>query len=472
MCSKSLASSTCSNLNDIMRLDDINIRRWLAAAFAMIAILATGQPSSDTISAPKNQLSVDVQFLGRGEARYGGMPAAPIAQDEEVTEIESDKVPTSNFLLSRMRLPINFERDWLEVRVTPQHSGVWGQEGKGAFNLYETWVKMTTRFGMFAQVGRVALDYDDERIIGSDDWAMASSSHDILRLGYEGHGHKVHAILAYNQNSNVMINGGSIYRDGAQPYKTMQTVWYHYDLPRLPLGASLLFMNIGMQSALDDNPNRTWFQHLAGGYLSFQPAHWKAEASYYNQFGKNENGVKIKAWMTSAKLTYMPSLRFNVTAGYDYLSGDKYFAVPTGHNIGMVHHDVIKGFSTVYGSHHKFYGAMDFFYVSAYHHGFTPGLQNAYIGGTYSPLKNLMLNASYHYLAIATDLKDMDKTLGHEIEFQAAYAISRDMNVSAGASFMWGGDTMERLKRSTTNNSLRWGYITLVVNPRIFTTKW
>ncbi|MBQ1585326.1 MAG: hypothetical protein II078_09700, partial [Muribaculaceae bacterium] len=70
------------------------------------------------------------------------------------------------------------------------------------------------------------------------------------------------------------------------------------------------------------------------------------------------------------------------------------------------------------------------------------------------------------------DLEDMDKTLGHEIEFQAAYSISRDVNVSAGASFMWGGDTMERLKRSSKKTSLRWGFITLSVNPRIFTARW
>lgn len=168
----------------------------------------------------------------------------------------------------------------------------------------------------------------------------------------------------------------------------------------------------------------------------------------------------------------MPSPKFNVTVGYDYLSGDKYFAVPTGHNVGMVHHDVIKGFNTVYGSHHKFYGAMDFFYVSAYHDGFTPGLQNAYIGSAYSPVKNLLLNASYHYFATATDLEDMKKTLGHMIEFQAGYAISHDVRVAAGASFMWGSETMERLKRSSTKTNMRWGWITLSVNPRIFSTKW
>ena len=218
-----------------MRFKHISIRRWLLAAVAVPALLAAGQPATDSVPVQPNQLTVDLQFLGRGEARYGGMPAA-VQVDEYGFQIENDEVPTSNFVLSRTRLPINFKRDWLEARVTPQHSGLWGQAGKGAFNLYETWVKMNTRFGMFAQVGRVALNYDDERIIGSDDWAMASSSHDVLRLGYEGHGHKAHVILAYNQNADVMVYGGSVYVDGAQPYKTMQTAWYHYDLPRVPLG--------------------------------------------------------------------------------------------------------------------------------------------------------------------------------------------------------------------------------------------
>ena len=172
------------------------IRRWLLAVIATPALLLTAQPSNDTIPPAINEFSVDLQFLGRGEARYGGLPEEPIEVDEEGYEVDNGKVPRSNFLLSRTRLPINFKRDWLEARVTPQHTGVWGQAGKGAFNLHETWVKMTARFGMFAQVGRVALNYDDERIIGSDDWAMASASHDILRLGYEGHGHKAHIILA------------------------------------------------------------------------------------------------------------------------------------------------------------------------------------------------------------------------------------------------------------------------------------
>ena len=436
------------------------------AAFAIPALVVSGQPASDTIPEPPNQLSVDLQFLARGESRYGGLPTVEIIDNKE-----DDEVPTSNFLLGRTRLPINFKRGWLEARVSPEYSGVWGQSGGGDFDLYEAWVKMTAHSGLFAQVGHVALSYDDERIIGSDDWSMTPLTHDVLRLGYEGHGHKAHVILAYNQNTSVINNGGSIYVDDALPYKTMQTLWYHYDLRRLPLGASVLFMNIGLQSTLEDNMDRTWFQHLAGGYLLFQPSHWKAEASYYNQFGKNEQGFKIQAWMASAKVTYLPTSKLQVTAGYDHLSGDKYFAVPPGNQFGLVRHDVIRGFNSVYGSHHKFYGAMEFFYVSAYHDGFSPGLQNAYIQGTYCPLKGLMLNAGYHYYATATHLEDLKKTLGYEVEFQAGYALSADVKIAAGTSFMWGGETMTRLKRSHDDN-LRWGWITLSVNPRIFTTKW
>ena len=457
-----------------MRLKHIHLRRWLQIVLAVPALLASGQPVADTIPTPQNTLSVDLQFLARGEARYGGLPSVPVIEDEGHEIVEPDKVPTSNFVLSRTRLPINFKRDWLEARVTSQHSGVWGQSGKGAFNLHETWVKMTAHNGLFGQVGRVALSYDDERIIGTDDWAMTSPSHDILRLGYEGHGHKAHVILAYNQNAEVVNSGGSYYSNGAQPYKTMQAAWYHYDLPRLPLGASLLFMNIGMQNDKLNHQGveKTWFQHLLGTYLLFRPDRWIAEASYYHQFGKNEDGIKIDAWMASAKVSFKPTNNYSITLGYDYLSGDKYFAVPTGHDLGMTRHNVIKGFSTVYGSHHKFYGAMDFFYVSAYHNGFTPGLQNTFIEAMYSPMKGLVCKTSYHYLATATDLEDMKKTLGHEVELQVSYALAREVKLSLGASFMKGSDTMERLKRSTNKSDMRWGWITLLVNPRIFSAKW
>ena len=448
-----------------------NIKRLLLALWVFPALLAVAQNAGDSISEPLNQFDVSLQFMARGESRYGGLQSDEDSGDQE-SDDKNQESSWSNFVQGRTRLVFDYKREWLEARVSPQHTGVWGQAGKGSFNIFEAWAKLTAHNGMFIQVGRIALSYDDERIIGSDDWAMASLTHDVLRLGYEGHGHKAHAILAYNQNADVVNNGGTYYKNGAQPYKTMQTLWYHYDFSRIPLGVSLTFMNVGMQSEWDENLDKTWFQHLLGGYVHYHPKHWIFETSYYHQFGRDETHMKIDAWMMSTKASFLPSDKYGFKAGYDYLSGDEYFAVPAQGNIGMSQHKVIKGFNPIYGSHHKFYGAMDFFYVSTYVNGFTPGLQNAYIGGFFRPMKALDLNAYYHYLAMATSLQEMNKTLGHEFEFQASYNLARDVRFALGVSLMWGGETMERLKRSGNKNYLQWGWISLSVNPRIFSIKW
>ena len=304
---------------------------------------------------------------------------------------------------------------------------------------------------------------------------MAALSHDVLKVGYEGHGHKAHLILGFNQNAENTY-GGTYYADGAQPYKTMLTAWYHYDVPKMPLGASLLFMNIGMQGGLkdgigNDEPHNR-YQQLIGGYLSYHPNKLNVEASYYKQIGHNEENIKIDAWMASIKAQFEIDKRFGVVAGFDYLSGDKYFAVPSKGTIGLVKHDAIRGFNPIYGSHHKFYGLMDFFYVKTYLNGFTPGLQNLYGGVTYSPMKDLRLKASYHYMATATKLDDIDMTLGHVVDVEASYTVMKDVRLAAGFSLMTGTESMQRLKRADDENRLRWSWFSLIVTPRLFSTKW
>lgn len=407
----------------------------------------------------ENTLKVDLQMLTHGEIRNGGMAA-------------TDEDNKSQFLMNRERLVIGYERPGLETRLNIQHSGIWGQSGKGAFNVFEAWAKMKAQNGLFLQVGRVALAYDDERIIGTNDWAMASLSHDVVRAGYEGNNHKAHLILAYNQNAESLTQGGNFYANGAQPYKSMLTAWYHYDFPKIPLGASVLFMNIGMQSGEKDNDPHSEYQQPIGTYLSYKPKHWRLEASYYHQLGKNEEKMKIDAWMASAKADWSPADNYGFEAGFDYLSGDKQFAVPPSGAIGMTRHDKLRGFNPIYGSHHKFYGAMDFFYVSTYVFGFTPGLQNAFAGIHFNPIKNLTVKANYHYMATATKLVDMNMTLGHQIGVEARYAFAKDIRLSAGYSFMTGTETMEKLKRASDNGSLRWAWFSLNISPRIFAINW
>lgn len=417
----------------------------------MITIGLNAQPQSE------NTFSLSARILSRGELRAGGFKA---------DSLDSERV--SHFILGSYRLTADYQRSWLELRLSPQHSGVWGQ-ASGGVSIFEAWAKLKTPNGWFMKFGRQVLEYDDERIIGNDDWVMTAPTHDALKLGYDGKNHQLHLIVAYNQNPENMESGQVYYSGGLQPYKAMQTLWYHYQTPKSLFGASLLCMNLGLQNNDSNNP-QTFYQILVGTYMTLQPKKWSLEGSFYYQTGHEEHGLPLDAFMASGKLSIKPSDTYTLFAGYDYLSGDQYFAVPQHGALGLVHHDKVRGFSALFGSHHEFYGAMDFFYLSSYVNGFTPGLQNFFVGGNVKPTKKLSLNGSYHYFAIATTLEHTGRSLGHELECSASFALAKDVKLSAGYSFMRGTETMEYLQHVSENRSLHWGWIMVNVSPKLFTS--
>ena len=138
----------------------------------LLMIAAAGRAQTDTC---KNHLSVGLNYLNHGEVRGGGLPRAA----GENTYVGSH----ANFLMSRTRVFMEYEHKSMEAKAMAQNTAVWGTSGNMAFNLYEAWVKLKTHYGLFGQVGRMPLAYDDERILGPNDWAMAALSHDVLRLG-------------------------------------------------------------------------------------------------------------------------------------------------------------------------------------------------------------------------------------------------------------------------------------------------
>lgn len=428
------------------------MKRLLIPALLALSLPVMAQQKDTT-----RHVYADLQLLTQGEIRDGGLPVAA-----------NGSMDRAAFLLGRNRLVVGYERPHLQIKTIFQHIGVWGQAGKGTFNVQEAWAKLSTNWGLFAQLGRQTLSYDDERILGPNDWAMAGITHDVLRAGYEGHGHKFHTALAWNQNAENTDNGSTFYSGGALPYKTMILGWYHYDLPVAPVGVSLLALNVGMQGgALGKDEHIEW-QHIMGGYLKFKPEKWSLEGSYYRQFGRNEKGAVLDAWMASGKATFTPSKVLGFVAGYDFLSGDNTFAVPQGSMIGLIQHDVLRGFSSIYGSHHAFYGAMDFFYVRTFVNGFSPGLQNAYVGTQVQPFKNVSAGLTYHYLAIAAKLQGIGATLGHELEVEASWRFLKDVSLSFGLSYMVGTKNMQLLKRASQDGRLFWTWLSLHATPRIF----
>lgn len=408
----------------------------------------------------ENEFSISAQIRPRAEYRNGALTP----RDEGAS--------AASFINNRARLSLEYKRTGLSMKISAQHVGVWGQDPQidknGRFIMNEAWAKLESKNGFFAQLGRQTLSYDDERILGGLDWNVAGRYHDALKLGYQNDRNQLHLILAFNQNDE-RINGGTYYNAAiAQPYKSMQTLWYHYQGKETPFGASLLFMNLGWEAGEVENAKTRYMQTM-GAYLTYNPGDWNLTGAFYYQSGKTKPNLttmeseSVSAYMWSLTAAYKIDKSWTVTIGSDYLSG----------NDGEG--NKYKAFDPLYGTHHKFYGAMDYFYASGWKVS-SPGLWDNRIGVTFKASPKVTLQANYHYFSTAQDPvvgnKDLKKSLGSEVDAQIDYSIMKDVKLSAGYSFMRGTKTMDAVKGGYHKSWQDWGWVSLNINPKLFFAKW
>ena len=358
----------------------------------MLSVTAFPQGSEQALTA-------DAQLRSRGEYRNGAL----------MPRNEGDQPAV--FVNERARLSLQYDRSDLAVRLSAQHTGVWGQDPQvdkqGRMAVSEAWARLKFDHGLFfVQAGRQPLVYDDERILGSLDWNVAGRFHDALKVGYDGFLNQAHLILAFNQNDE-RVHGTYYDRQQAQPYKSMQALWYHFKSDIMPLGVSVLGMNVGTESGTPERSSTEYMQTV-GTHITYQPSSWQAHASFYYQTGKERS-----AWMASVGGSYRINDEWDVSAGYDILSGDDSDNGKTN------------DFNPLYGTHHKFYGAMDLFYASPFAEGQKPGLQDfqASVKTTVVPKVPMQLN--YHYFASAAKMDGSVCGLGHEVDYQLSYGDRR-----------------------------------------------
>lgn len=180
-----------------MKVSNFRLPRLSLLLFTLVISVGVYGQEAD------NEFSISAKLNTRGELRYGGFKA---------DSLDNDRI--ANFILGSYQLDFDYKRSWLELHLSPKQAGVWGQAAGGGLSLAEAWALVKSKNGFFAKIGRQILNYDDERILGYDDWTMTAPTHDVLKFGYEGHGHKVHLILAYNQNADNPDTGNTYYSDG------------------------------------------------------------------------------------------------------------------------------------------------------------------------------------------------------------------------------------------------------------------
>ena len=187
-------------------------------------------------------------------------------------------------------------------------------------------------------------------------------------------------------------------------------------------------------------------------------------AGAYLQGGKNRDGVDLSAYTATAYLGYTKK-KFTIGVGYDIISGD---------DLSNTANTKDNKFDPLYGTPHKFWGLMDFFYVGT--GGVAAGLSDPYLRLKYAASKTFSIGMDVHAFSLVNNQPDkipdatgktmLKKQLGNEFDIIANYTLNKATAVELGYCVMAATNTFEYIRFATNdkrNQTATWAYgITII----------
>lgn len=405
------------------------------------------------------QFSLSAQLRTRAELRDG--QGAPLRRNFK----------PAAFLSQRTRVNGLFTAHRVKLGLTVQDVRVWGQDvsqinrttvqDNNGVMFHQAWAEVLLsdtadkKSSFTLKIGRQELVYDDQRLIGNLDWLQQGRRHDAVLLKFETNHWAIHIAGAYNQNRENAA--GTIYNNsspgnypsstnGTPMYKSMQFV--HASNKRDARQLSFLFFSDQFNkfqmdtAALKSYVPGVWSRFTAGLYYTDRVAQLEWTLSGYYQFGKNYSGGKTDAALASASFLY--GRKWSGGLGMDY----------TGQN-----------FDPLYGTPHKFWGLMDYFYAgSSFGNG---GLTDVYFKTKYKPSGRLMITGDVHHFASVRRVAGFgQKRFGEEVDLVANYALTNTVSIEGGYSHFF--STALLASPAVKNvpdarNSANWCYVMVTV---------
>lgn len=193
------------------------------------------------------------------------------------------------------------------------------------------------------------------------------------------------------------------------------------------------------------------------------------QGALYLQGGKNRDGAAMKnATHFTLSATYQKE-KFSITPGFDLLSG----------NDAATAED--EKFDPLYGTPHRHWGYMDYFYVGTGSPG--GGLSNPYLKVKYTGSK-LTAGLDFHLFYLDKEMQKSDKTaidksLGNEFDFLLNYNMNKFTNIELGYSIMSATNSMPFAKgqaktdveAANYNKTGNWFYLMIRFTPDFFYAK-
>ena len=435
------------------------------------------------------QLSLTGQLRTRTELRDGqGTLPAPDAK-------------ASVFTSQRTRLNLGYGTDRYRFFVSAQEVRIWGSDQStisalegGKFFLHQAWGEMILSDSATIKVdnlsvkaGRQEIMYDDSRLLGNLDWLQQARRHDAIVIKFSHKGWIADAGFAFNQNAGKDTPGksGNLYNGvPAAPvapgsngigmmYKAMQygyfartgkfgkanVLVFKDDFQKMKTVENVLMPTAGVNSRV-----------TVGGAIFSRPSeNLQLNGAAYYQGGRDRFGKPLEAHNFTMDAVYT-SGKFQVNPGFDYLSGDNTTRESR----------VNRRFDPLYGTPHKFWGFMDYFYVAdpfGVDGNLTrsPGLANIFIRNKFKAARNLTFNLDVHEFYAGNEIAFSETTgitpdgrrLGTELDLVINYSPAKEVNLEAGYATIFATQNLNLLKAPAAVKQSRgqWAYLMLNFTP-------
>ena len=375
------------------------------------------------------------------------------------------------FTEQRTRLIADYKSDKFFAVLSLQDVRIWGAVSQ----VYKSDPSMTAVNQAFAgyhftknltlEAGRMELDYDNARMFGNLGWAQQSRSHDLFKFTYTDSLWTLHAGIAFNQDAMTPEPAklNNTFYSGVNNYKTMQYLWFHKSADAFAI--SLLFMNQGLQVGKSDSSDVEYNQTL-GTYVTLGKSKLKGTIEAYYETGMDGKGRDLSAYLLAGSITYPLVSGVPLTLGVDYASG-----TPAGENKD-------KSFNPYYGTNHKFFGLMDYFFVG--NSNSNSGVTDIHLSMKTGIGKTSALVAALHQFMTAVDIPEvvnpsvnLSKNLGTEIDLVYNINLAKGVAITAGYSEMFATSTMEAIKpgNGTKDRINNWAWLMLTFKPVFYSSK-
>ncbi|MBX2921225.1 MAG: alginate export family protein [Chitinophagaceae bacterium] len=426
------------------------------------------------------QFSLSAQLRTRTELRDG--QGTPLPKDAD----------PAFFTSQRTRLTAVYSTYRLKFGLTVQDVRVWGQDvstinrnstqDNNGLLLHEAWAEIgltdtsSKVYALSLKLGRQELIYDDQRLIGNLDWLQQARRHDAAILQFNTSQWAIHGGFAYNQNkesaSSTKYNetpagnyAGNT--NGGVNYKSFE--YLHADRKYKQGNISFLFFadqfnkyhtNIENNVPVKVWDKGTWNRMTTGLYATHTFGKVMLTASAYYQAGKNSSGQQVSAALLSANISLNTGKKLSVGTGIDYTTGG-------------VSGNTSNAFDPLYGTPHKFWGFMDYFYAGS---GFgSKGLADYYVRAKYQASGKFLLSADLHCFSSASAVYDasgnkLSSNFGTEADITATYTLTKIISLEAGYSHFLSTAT---LTSSSVKNiphaqkSNNWAYVMIRIQPEL-----